>query len=68
MALLEKWFFNRIKSAYLHGVAFKKMELREFANAVKIFKELIDIEDGKTSAHTYQSLGHCYLNINNDKE
>ena len=40
------------------------MELKRYAEAVKIFHHIIEIEDGRTSAYTYQSLGHSYLLMN----
>ncbi len=64
MTRLQKWFFRKFKSPFLHGIAFKKFERKNYKRAAEILENLCKYNDDEENReYTYRTLGHCYLSM-----
>jgi tetratricopeptide (TPR) repeat protein len=62
MTRFQKWFFKEFQSPFLHGIAFKKFERRNYKKAAELLENLCRYnEDEENREYTYRTLGHCYL-------
>jgi tetratricopeptide (TPR) repeat protein len=66
MIKMIKKFYKECKSAYYHGVAFKKMELGKYEKAACILESLIQTNpNGTNIEYSYYRLGRCYFMLGN---